>query len=1057
VNIFQRIAQRFIIAAKAAPARNGAAFDIETDSLDATIVHCMVIAELDSDRVHEYGPEQIRDGLEHLARFDYLVGHNITIFDLPVLQRLHSWTPAPGCVILDTLIAGRLILPHIADLDDQSAAMGDPPLEKLRGRYKIEAWGARLGIPKVGADLEDFSTFTPEMMARCVADTLICKRTWQFLQPDGYSQYALELEHRVAPLCDEIANAGIYFDTDAAKRLERQWTARHAELEAQLHKEFPGVNLNSRKQIGELLEARGWVPEARTEKTNRPKIDDETLENIAALYPEFAGLSEHYILGRRLGQLVNGDKAWTKYVDADGRIHGGIISIGTPHSRAKHLEPNLAQVPNPKRGKPFATDCRSLFKAREGWVLVACDQATLQDRGFAHYLTEFDGGAYAKDFLAGVDTHWRTATALGLVDHERNKESKPDTVIREGSKSFRYAFLYGAGAPRLGLITANIVRAVHRIKPDSGLPRRFFGGETHPKESAIKRVGKQSLDKFEAATPGLRQLRNKLQNFAQRHGWLPGLDGRRVPVRAQYKALNYIVTSSEAIICKRWLVRTYDELCEKFRYGWEDGDVVLCLWVHDEIVACCKPEIAEQVGAIMVANAKEPAGFYGFKVALDADFKIATNWGGGDSADSRESGDAEIAAAAVSNGNAAADRVEDVEQEAPEPDEEQELGEELDHDESQGDEVGEVTPGLAEAIANAQAFIAAIASGASPLEGEKPRAQHDAPGNGRDAGNGFDRSHGDYRSAGAETHAGTADKPYGPIRARLLSQGYRVAKTFPFVVPGETAPRFYEDRFELKPELTPTEARPRKTSRFWHQLQGRHLNGSGPRRIVFNWPAIMQAAPDATVFITEGANKSAALNHAGLIATAAPYHQWGLECVAALSGRHLIYHEDHDFPDANGVIKAKEFSAAARQKLSPGAASFRIVPALHLWKNLGHAGEPPHGWDVKDWLERGGDPLKLLDICREIPGEARHSPSSICRGGTSSRRRSRNGSSTTGCRGASACCFRAKVAPARVSSSCIYLQRHHLAAIGSVPHSSKVRQFSSMPRTTKKCYSGAPN
>src|SRR5262249_18436187 len=91
------------------------------------------------------------------------------------------------------------------------------------------------------------------------------------------------------------------------------------------------------------------------------------------------------------------------------------------------------------------------------------------------------------------------------------------------------------------------------------------------------------------------------------------------------------------------------------------------------------------------------------------------------------------------------------------------------------------------------------------------------------------------------------------------------------------------------------------------------------------------------------------------------------------AGRHLIYHEDHDLPDAKGVIKAKEFSAAARKKLSPGAASFRVVPALHLWKNLGQSGEPPHGWDVKDWLEggtkRSNDPTKLLDICREIPAD----------------------------------------------------------------------------------------
>jgi DNA polymerase I-like protein with 3'-5' exonuclease and polymerase domains len=849
-NIFQRIAQRFIVPANVVVS-NGAAFDIEGDGLLNTVtkIHCIVIVELDSNRIHEYRPEQIDAGLEHLSRLDYLVGHNILDYDLRALRKLRGWVPKPDCRVVDTLIAGRLILPHLPDLDDQAAAMGDPKLGKLRGRYSIEAWGARLGMPKVSVDLEDFSLFTPEMMERCVSDTLIDKRVWQFLQPDGYSQYALELEHRVAPICDEIAAAGIYFDSAAAEQRRQQWTTRRAELEAQLLKQFPGTNLNSRQQIGALLEARGWVPEARTEKTKQPKIDDETLESIAALYPEFDGLSEHYILGRRLGQLANGKKAWMKSVGADGRICGAIVSIGTPHSRAKHLEPNLSQVPNPKRGTSFGTECRSLFKARDGWVLVACDQATLQDRGFAHYLTEFDGGAYGREFLAGMDTHWRTATALGLVSHERNKDSKFDTVIREGSKGFRYAFLYGAGAPRAGMILANIIRAAHRINPDSDLPKRFFGGQTHPKEFALKRVGKQARDKFEAATPGLRQLRNKLQAFAQRHGWLPGLDKRRVPVRALYSALNFIVTSSEAIICKRWLVRTYDELCAKFRYGW-DGDCVLCLWIHDEIVACCRPEIAEEVGAIMVRNAKEPGEFYHFKVPLDAGYTIAPNWGGNSAGVTGANGEEVVETPSI----------------APEPaDEAEELGDVAD----QGDEAVAIEapiPGLDEAIADVRAFIAAIATGTSPLKGEAPRA-----GNGRAAGNGFDRTHGDYQNARAENNA---DKPYGPIRTRLLSQGYRVTRTFPFMVPGEAAPRFNEDRYELKPELTPTKDRPRKTSRYWRQDTGKKINGTGSRRVIFNWPAIMQAAPEATVFITEGANKSASLNQAGLLATAAPYHQW---------------------------------------------------------------------------------------------------------------------------------------------------------------------------------------
>ena len=199
---------------------------------------------------------------------------------------------------------------------------------------------------------------------------------------------------------------GIPFDREAAEQLQEQWTARRNQLELRLRQQFPQVNnLNSRQQIARLLEERGWVPEERTEKTGQPKIDDETLEDIIQQYPEFDGLAEHYILGRRLGQLATGKQAWLHHIGPDQRIHGGIIHIGTPHHRAKHLNPNLAQVPNPKKGKPLAIECRDLFRNTENdWVFVACDQAGLQDRGFAHYLAEFDGGAYARTFSDGT-TH----------------------------------------------------------------------------------------------------------------------------------------------------------------------------------------------------------------------------------------------------------------------------------------------------------------------------------------------------------------------------------------------------------------------------------------------------------------------------------------------------------------------------------------------------------------------------------------------------------------------------------------------------------------------------
>jgi hypothetical protein len=104
------------------------------------------------------------------------------------------------------------------------------------------------------------------------------------------------------------------FDVKAGEALRLQWIARRAELEKALHEQFPEVeNWNSRPQIAKLLVLRGWTPEKFTEKKQEPSIDDETLEELPTQFPEFTGLAEHFILGRRLGQLASGNKAWLKH------------------------------------------------------------------------------------------------------------------------------------------------------------------------------------------------------------------------------------------------------------------------------------------------------------------------------------------------------------------------------------------------------------------------------------------------------------------------------------------------------------------------------------------------------------------------------------------------------------------------------------------------------------------------------------------------------------------------------------------------------------------------
>jgi hypothetical protein len=144
---------------------------------------------------------------------------------------------------------------------------------------------------------------------------------------------------------------------------------------------------------------------------------------------------------------------------------------------------------------------------------------------------------------------------------------------------------------------------------------------------------------------------------------------------------------------------------------------------------------------------------------------------------------------------------------------------------------------------------------------------------------------------------------------------------------------------------------------------GECLFGAGERRVIYNWPAVMKAGPGATVFVCEGEKNAADLTKHGLLATTVLSHEWTDECAAALTGCDLIILEDYD---DNG----RKIAAAARKKLAGVAKSTRVISLDHLWKRLAPekaANSPPVTGDVSDWLSEGGDPAKLLEICREVP------------------------------------------------------------------------------------------
>src|SRR5262249_9571258 len=72
--------------------------------------------------------------------------------------------------------------------------------------------------------------------------------------------------------------------------------------------------------------------------------------------------------------------------------------------------------------------------------------------------------------------------------------------------------------------------------------------------------------------------------------------------------------------------------------------------------------------------------------------------------------------------------------------------------------------------------------------------------------------------------------------------------------------------------------------------------------------------------------------------------------------------EDHD-------ESGRKLAAKAQRLLGKVAKSTRVITMEHLWAHLPAKRQLYDSDEVSDWLEAGGDPKKLVEICQELPAE----------------------------------------------------------------------------------------
>lgn len=635
-------------------------FDIETNGLyqEVSRLWCLTVLNTYTREITQYDEKHAEAGVKALYKAwtegATLCGHNVINYDIPVLAKLFPSffivTPELEKRVVDTLVLSRLVHSNIEDTDARLLRRKQLP-SKLYKSHSLKAWGYRLGVLKgtYGEQEDAWSCYTPEMLEYNKQDVVVTDKLLQHLSyPSTSSPKAFDLEHDVAWLMSKMEKNGFPFDRDKAIELEATLRGRAGVLTAEFVKIVPRIpdkifvpkrdnkrlgykagvsiqkykefNPNSRQQIEWLLRQHYHyspqnidcydVADDAIDDGNydayRLKIDESTLKYMKddTDAPEqvrkvVSILEESLMLKKRLGQLADGANAWLSMVGDDGKIHGSIIPNGAVSGRATHSRPNVAQVPHV--GSPYGKECRELFGVPEGWWQAGIDACGLELRCLAHFMHKYDNGQYAHTILNG-DIHTMNQEAAGLP-------------TRNQAKTFIYAYLYGAGDAKIGKIIGGNAGQGKAIK------RKF--------NKAIPAIAKlrQAVEEVLVYPIDYKSTRGRKPRITWKRHFLYGLDRRKLHVRSPHSALNLLLQSAGALICKKWIVRTEERLLARgLKHGW-DGDFALMAWVHDEQqIACRSEEIAKIVCEEAQQAMRDTQEFFNFKVQLDTEGIIGHNW-----------------------------------------------------------------------------------------------------------------------------------------------------------------------------------------------------------------------------------------------------------------------------------------------------------------------------------------------------------------------------------------------------------------------------------------------
>jgi DNA polymerase-1 len=445
------------------------------------------------------------------------------------------------------------------------------------------------GVKQIG-----FEQVTIDQASEYAAeDADLCLRLHQRLYPQiaadpGLAHVYKAIEIPVRDILFRMERTGVLIDSQLLERQSHEIGKRLLEIEARAYAAAgQPFNLNSPKQLAEILFDKLGLPVKKKTPSGTPSTDEEVLSELALDYP----LPKILLESRQLSKLKSTytDKLPRMVNAGTGRVHTSYAQAVAVTGRLASSDPNLQNIPvRTAEGRRI----RAAFIAPAGSQIVSADYSQIELRIMAHLSED---PRLLEAFAQGEDVHRATAAEIFGV---RPSEVGPDQ--RRVAKVINFGLIYGMSA--------------------FGLARQLD----------LERGAAQAyIERYFARYPGVAGYMARTRDTAKAQGyvetvfgrrlWLPEIHSSQAARRqgAERAAINAPMQGSAADLIKSAMIVVQGWLdCERLQTR-------LLMQVHDELVLEVPADEFSQVRAELPRLMTELASL---RVPLLVDVGAGANW-----------------------------------------------------------------------------------------------------------------------------------------------------------------------------------------------------------------------------------------------------------------------------------------------------------------------------------------------------------------------------------------------------------------------------------------------